>query len=165
MNKADNPFRYFRSSPEIIRMVVMLSVRYPRSLRNVKDLFFERGYDFCHKTVGLCRPLKKALKRHEKAETIVRRLEILSSCDEPTRQAESPRDGEVAQQPDGEFTSSIPTTRASYVATLTEEIAAEFASVHASLHNHFNSERHLVDRETFKARRSAVLAERQVLVT
>jgi len=31
----------------------------------------------------------------------------------------------------------------------------KFASVHASIHNHFNSERHLVDRETFKARRSA----------
>ena len=35
----------------------------------------------------------------------------------------------------------------------------KFASVHANLHNHFNSERHLVDRETYKARRSAALAE------
>jgi putative transposase len=40
----------------------------------------------------------------------------------------------------------------------------KFASVHASLHNHFNSERHLVDRETYKARRSAALAEWQSLV-
>lgn len=37
----------------------------------------------------------------------------------------------------------------------------KFASVHASLHNHFNQERHLVDRETFKAGRSAALAEWQ----
>ena len=40
----------------------------------------------------------------------------------------------------------------------------KFAPVHASLHNHFNSERHLVDRETFKACRSAGLAEWQELV-
>jgi putative transposase len=39
----------------------------------------------------------------------------------------------------------------------------KFASVHASLHNHFNSERHLVDRQTYKALRSATLAERQSL--
>ena len=39
----------------------------------------------------------------------------------------------------------------------------KFASVHASLHNHFNSERHLVDRQTFKLRRSAAWAEWQNL--
>ena len=39
----------------------------------------------------------------------------------------------------------------------------KFASVHASLHNHFNSERHLVDRSTYKERRSAALAEWQSL--
>ena len=37
----------------------------------------------------------------------------------------------------------------------------KFVSVHASLHNHFNSERHLVDRQTYKIRRSAALAEWQ----
>lgn len=35
----------------------------------------------------------------------------------------------------------------------------KFASVHASLHNHFNQERHLTDRQTYKERRSAALAE------
>ena len=40
----------------------------------------------------------------------------------------------------------------------------KFASVHASLHNHFNSERHLVDRQTYKERRSAALAEWQNLM-
>jgi putative transposase len=39
----------------------------------------------------------------------------------------------------------------------------KFASVHASLHNHFNSERHLVNREPYKARRSVALAEWQSL--
>lgn len=51
MSKADNPFRYFHSPPEVIRAVVMLYVRYPLSLRNVEDLLFERGYDLCHETV------------------------------------------------------------------------------------------------------------------
>lgn len=37
----------------------------------------------------------------------------------------------------------------------------KFASVHASIHNHFSQERHLVDRQTFKQRRSAALAESQ----
>ena len=39
----------------------------------------------------------------------------------------------------------------------------QFASVHASFHNHFNLERHLVSRETFKTNRSAALAEWRTL--
>ena len=33
----------------------------------------------------------------------------------------------------------------------------KFTSVHASLHNHFKQERHLIDRNTFKTRRSAAM--------
>ena len=40
----------------------------------------------------------------------------------------------------------------------------KFASVHANVHNHFNSERHLVDRQTYKLRRLAALAEWQLLM-
>ena len=39
----------------------------------------------------------------------------------------------------------------------------KFASVHANVHNHFNTERHLVDRQTYKYRRSAALAQWQLL--
>ena len=46
-----NPLRYFDSSPEVIRLVVMMYVKYPLSLRNVEDLLFERGIDICHETV------------------------------------------------------------------------------------------------------------------
>ena len=35
----------------------------------------------------------------------------------------------------------------------------KFTSVHANVHNHFNAERHLVDRPTYKQRRSAALAQ------
>ncbi len=40
----------------------------------------------------------------------------------------------------------------------------KFAFVHANVHNHFNHDRHLVDRQTYKADRSAALAEWQNLV-
>jgi putative transposase len=40
-----NPFRYFNSSPEIIRLTVMMYVRYPLSLRQVEDILFERCID------------------------------------------------------------------------------------------------------------------------
>ena len=46
-----NPFRCFNSSPEVIRLVVMMYVKYPLSLRNVEDLLAERGIDICHETV------------------------------------------------------------------------------------------------------------------
>jgi putative transposase len=46
-----NPFRYFNSSPEVIRLVVMMCVRYPLSLRNVEDLLAERGIGISHETV------------------------------------------------------------------------------------------------------------------
>ena len=46
-----NPFRYFNSSPEVIRLVVMMYVRYPLSLRNVEDLLSERGIDISHETI------------------------------------------------------------------------------------------------------------------
>lgn len=46
-----NPFRYFKTSPETIRLAVMMYVRFPLSLRNVEDLLHERGIDITHETV------------------------------------------------------------------------------------------------------------------
>jgi len=48
-----NPFRYFKTSPEIIQLAVMMYVRFPLSLRNVEDLLHERGIDVCHESVRL----------------------------------------------------------------------------------------------------------------
>ena len=58
-----SPFKYFDSSPEVIRQAVMLYVRYPLSLgnvegllvslRNVEGLLAERGIDICHETERL----------------------------------------------------------------------------------------------------------------
>jgi hypothetical protein len=46
-----NPSRYFNSAPEVIRLTVMMYIRYPLSLRQVEDLLFERGIDICHETI------------------------------------------------------------------------------------------------------------------
>ncbi|MCQ0970153.1 IS6 family transposase [Paracoccus sp. TK19116] len=46
-----SPFRYFKTSPEVIRLAVMLYVRFPLSLRNVEELLHERGIDICHETI------------------------------------------------------------------------------------------------------------------
>lgn len=50
MSKRD-PFKYFHSSPEVIRLAVMMYVCFPLSLRNVEDLLHERGIDISHETV------------------------------------------------------------------------------------------------------------------
>ena len=46
-----SPSRYFKTSPEVIRLAVMLYVRFTLSLRNVEDLLHERGIDVSHETV------------------------------------------------------------------------------------------------------------------
>ncbi len=46
-----SPFRYFKTSPEVIRLAVMLYICFPVSLRNVEDLPHERGIEVSHETV------------------------------------------------------------------------------------------------------------------
>lgn len=50
MTKRD-PFKYFKTSPEIIRLAAMLYVRFPLSLRNVEDLLHERGVDVSYEAI------------------------------------------------------------------------------------------------------------------
>ncbi len=46
-----NPFRYYKTSPDIIRLAVMMYVRFPLSLRQVEDLLHERSIDISYETV------------------------------------------------------------------------------------------------------------------
>ena len=228
-----NPFRCFNSSPEVIRLVVMMYVRFPLSLRNVEDLLFERGIDICHETVRLwwnrfgplfaaeirrqrqCRMrgfrhwrwhvdevfvkingerhylwravdhegeilenyvtkkrdkaaalafLKKALKRHGRAETIV--TDGLRSYPAAMRELGNGDRREMGRWINNRVENShLPFRRRERAMLRFRRMKSlqKFASVHASLHNHFNSERHLVNRETYKARRSVALAEWQSL--
>ena len=47
---AHNPFKYFKTSPKIIRLAVMYYSRYPLSFRQVEDILHERGIDICYET-------------------------------------------------------------------------------------------------------------------
>ena len=235
MSKAPSPFRYFHSSPELIREVVMLYIRFPLSLRNVEDLLFERGYDICHETVRLwwnrfgpmfaadirrrrvgrmrgfrhwkwhldemyvklngemvylwravdhegeilesyvtkkrdksaaLAFMKKALKRHGKPEAIV--TDGLRSYPAAMREL-----GNLDRQEMGRWknnrveNSHLPFRRRERAMLRFRQMKTlqKFASVHASVYNHFSQERHLVDRQTYKTRRSAALAEWQSLMS
>jgi putative transposase len=46
-----NPFKYYKASPEIIRLAVMYYGRYPLSYRQVEDILHERGIYICHETI------------------------------------------------------------------------------------------------------------------
>ncbi len=65
-----NPFKYFNSSPEVIRLVVMMYVRCPLSLRNVEDLLAERGIDISHETIRFwVEPVRPDVRRRDPKET------------------------------------------------------------------------------------------------
>jgi len=234
LRKPASPFRYFNSSPDVIRLVVMMYVRFPLSLRNVEDLLFERGIDICHETVRLwwnrfgplfagdirrqrvsrmkgfrhwkwhldemyvklngemvylwravdhegevlesyvtkkrdksaaLRFMKKALKRHGKAEKIV--TDGLKSYPAAMRELGNLERREMGRWLNNRAENShLPFRRRERAMQRFRRMKSlqKFVSVHASISNHFNSERHLVDRQTFKTRRSAALAEWQNLM-
>jgi putative transposase len=232
--KPASPFRYFNSSPEVIRLVVMMYVRFPLSLRNVEDLLSERGIDICHETVRhwwnrfgplfaadirrqrvsrmrgfrqwrwhldemyvklggemvyLWRAvdqegeilesyvtktrdkaaaltfMKKALKRHGSPEAIT--TDGLRSYKAAMSELGNAGKQEIGRWANNRVENSHLSFRRRERAMLRfrrMKSLQKFASLHANVHNHFNSERHLVDRETYKARRSAALAEWQSLM-
>ena len=233
--KPASPFRYFNSSPEVIRLVVLIYVRFPLSLRNVEDLLFERGIDISHETVRfwwnrfgplfasdirrqrvsqmrgfrhwrwhldemyvkingelhyLWRAvdhegeilesfvtkkrdktaalafMKKTLKRHGSSDVIT--TDGLRSYKAAMNEL-----GCAAKQETGRWVnnrvecSHLPVRRRERAMLRFRRMKTlqKFASVHANVHNHFNLERHLVDRQTYKAHRSAALAEWQSLMS
>jgi len=108
--------------------------------------------------------LKKALKRHGRSETIV--TDGLKSHPAAMRQLGNLDRREMGRWLNNRAENShLPFRRRERAMLRSRRMKSlqKFASVHASLHNHFNSERHLVDRQTYKIRRSAALAEWQLL--
>jgi putative transposase len=229
MAKSHNPLRYFNSSPEVIRLVVMMYVRYPLSLRNVEDLLFERGVDICHETARLwwnrfgpmfagdlrrqrvqrmrafthwkwhldevyvkingelhylwravdhegdvlecfvtktrdkaaaLKFINKAMKRHGKPEAIVTdglrsysaAIKEIGNQDRQERGRWLNNRAENSHQPFRRRERAMERFRR--MRTL-----QKFNAVHASVHNLFNQERHLISRDLYTERRSAALAE------
>ena len=46
-----NLFRYYKTSPEVIRLAAMMYIHFPLSLPQVEDLLHERGIDISYETV------------------------------------------------------------------------------------------------------------------
>ena len=224
-----NPFRYFKTSPEVIRLAVMMYIRFPLSLREVEDMLHERGIDICHETVrawwnrfgpmfaaeirkkrvaahrnwtqwrwhldevfvringetyylwrgvdhegevlevfvtkkrdckAALRFLRKAMKRYGRPKAIVTdKLRSYHAAMKVIGNAERQETGrwlnnraENSHQPFRRRARAIAKFRSA-------KSLQNFASIHASVHNHFNQERHLYNRENFKLNRSAALAE------
>jgi hypothetical protein len=61
-----NPFRYFDSSSEVIRVVAAMYVKYPVLLRKVGDLLPERGIS-ATKLSGLVEPLRPDVRCRDPA--------------------------------------------------------------------------------------------------
>ena len=228
-----SPFKYFNSSPEVIRLAVLMYVKYPLSLRNVEDLLHERGIDIAHETVrywwnrfgpmfggdirrqrashmrgyrqwqwhldemyvkvnGEMRYLWRAVDHEgEILESFVTknrdRAAALKFIKKAMKRYGSPQAittdglrsykaamtelGNAPKQHIGRWAnnrvenSHLPFRRRERAMLRFRRMAClqKFASLHANVHNHFNAERHLVDRPTFKQRRSAALAEWQSL--
>lgn len=224
-----NPFRYFKTSPEIIRLAVMMYVRFPLSLRQVEDLLHERGIDVSHETVrywwnrfgplfaseirkkrsadyrnwiqwrwhldevfvringethylwravdhegevlesfvtkrrnrvAALRFLRKAMKRYGQPEVVVTdRLKSYRAAMQVI--------GNDDRQETGRWlnnraeNSHLPFRRRERAMQKfrSHKTLQKFVSIHASVHNHFNKERHLESRDNFKQQRSAALAE------
>ena len=124
-HKLSGPFGCFNSSPEVIRMGVMMYVIFPLSLRNVEHLLFEREIDISHETVRQWWNSFGPMFAGDIRRGRVGRMRCF-------RQMKTPR---------------------------------KFAAIYANVQNYCNHECHLVDRQTYKERRSAALAEWQSLVS
>ena len=224
-----NPFRYFKTSPEIIRLAVMMYVRFPLSLRQVEDLLHERGIDICHETVrawwnrfgpifaadirrkrsasmrshiqwrwhldevfvringkvyylwravdhegevlevfvtkrrdrkAALRFLRKAMKRYGRPEVVVTdRLRSYCAAMNVIGNAERQKTGRWLNNRAENSHQPFRRRERAMVKFRSAKSLQKFASIHASIHNHFNQERHLYTREDFKLNRSIALAE------
>ena len=109
--------------------------------------------------------LKKALKRHGQAEAIV--TDGLKSYPAAMNDLDNGHRREIGRHANNRAENShLPFRRRERAMQRFRRMKSlqKFASVHASFHNHFSQERHLVDRQTSKLRRSVALAEWQSLV-
>jgi len=109
--------------------------------------------------------LKRVLKRHGKAEAIV--TDGLRSYPAAMRELGNEHRREVGRHLNNRAKNShLPFRRRERAMLRFRRMKSlqKFVSVHASIHNHFSQERHLIDRQTFKLRRSAAMAEWQSLM-
>ena len=107
----NNPVRYFNSSPEVIRLAVMMVIRYPLSLRQVEDILFERGIDISYETAGSPGSAEVSEAHDEAPWSAVanryRPTSILFGCDEGARKSWTAEMRALAQQQSREFAPTV----------------------------------------------------------
>ena len=104
--------------------------------------------------------LKRAMKRYGQPKVIVTdRLRSYRAAMNVIGNGADQECRTLAEQPGGKFTPAVQETGRGDVEIQGREDPAEIRSVHASIHNHFNLDRHLNSRSVFKQNRSAALAE------
>ena len=109
--------------------------------------------------------MKKALKRHSRPEKVV--TDGLRSYPAAMRELGNLDRREVGRWLNNRVENShLPFRRRERAMLRFRQMKTlqKFASIHANITNHFNLERHLGDRQTFKLRRSAAMAEWQLLM-
>jgi len=110
--------------------------------------------------------MKKALKRHDSPEAIT--TDGLSSYGAAMTELGNREKQEVGRWANNRVENShLPSPRPERAMLHFRQMKTlqNFASVNAKVHNHFSLERHLVDRQTYRMRRSAALAEWQILAS
>jgi putative transposase len=110
--------------------------------------------------------MKKVLKRHGRTEVIV--TDGLRSYPAAIRELSKLDRRKMGRWLNNRAENSHPPFRRRECATLRfrrMKTRQKFTSVHANVYNHFNLERHLVDRQTYKERRSTALAEWQMVAS
>ena len=104
--------------------------------------------------------LRRMMKRHGKAKVIV--TDRLRSYGAAMKEIGNPDRQETGRWANNRAENSHQPFRRRERAMLRfrrMHTLQKFSSVHASVHNHFNQERHLISRQLYKAQRSAALAE------
>ncbi|SFP82074.1 putative transposase [Sphingomonas rubra] len=107
--------------------------------------------------------MKKALKRHGAPETLI--TDSLRSYRAAMNELGTAEKQEVGCWANNRVENShLPFRRRERAMLRFRQMKSlqKFASVHANVHNHFSLERHLTDRQTYRERRSAALAEWQL---
>jgi putative transposase len=161
-------FRYFKTSPEIIRQAVMIYVRYPLSLRNVKDVLHDRSIDITHEMVRFWRNRFRTIFAAEILRSRVQAMRnfrhrrwLLNAVFMKINSVEHYLWRAIDHE--GEVLESFVTKRRDNKAALNRRSAQRmlqtFAALHGSIHNQFNQECNLISRENFKDRRTAALNE------
>ncbi len=109
--------------------------------------------------------MKKALKRHGSAKTIT--TDGLRSYKAAMKELGNAEKQEVGRWANNRVENShLPFRRRERAMLRFRQMKSlqKFSAVHAAFHNHFNKDRHLTKRDSFKAQRSAALAEWQSLM-